>query len=142
MSELTKQELHNLGMNVIGKKLEKLKYEFLAINSDLKKNPQFIVKNIKGELGFVVVRTVVFPDEPDKYDRIWMETFKVHAVSKNAKLLYAGIGLANDDDMTKPLTKDSSYLVKFNGLQETVKNTGCYRSLFFKFDGGKKVYEH
>ncbi len=117
MSELTKQELHNLGMNIVGKDLEKKKYEFLAVNSDLKKNPQFIVNNPNGELTFIVVKTVVFPDDPDKFDSIWMETFRVHAKSKNAKLLYAGVGLANSDDMTKPLSKDSGYIVKYNGLK-------------------------
>ena len=119
MSELNKQELHNLGMNIVGKDLKKLRYEFLAVNSELKKNPQFIVKKLKGEeLVFVVVKVGVFPEEPEKYDRMWMETFKNHAVSKNAMLLFAGVGLANSEDMTLPLSKDSGYIVKYNGLIE------------------------
>ena len=118
MSELTKQDLHNLGMNIVGKDLEKNKFEFLAVNSDLKKNPQFIVKNTIGELTFIVVKTVVYPDEPDNYDAIWMETFKVHAKSKEAKLFYAGVGLANNDDMEQPLNHKSGYIVKYNGLKE------------------------
>ncbi|MEN8138547.1 MAG: Na(+)-translocating NADH-quinone reductase subunit F [Bacteroidota bacterium] len=118
MSELTKQELHNLGMNIVGKELEKQKYEFLAVNSDLKKNPQFIVKDYSGDLTFIVVKVSVYPEEPKSYDRIWMESFKVHAVSKKAKLFYAGVGLANSADMTKPLIKDSGYIIKYNGLVE------------------------
>jgi len=118
MGELTRQELHNLGMNVVGKELEKQKYEFLAVNSDLKTNPQFIVKKEDGgDLTFVVVKVSVFPDDPDKYDRIWMETFKIHADSKGANLLFAGVGFANSEDMTKPLGKESGYIVKFNGLK-------------------------
>ena len=118
MSELTKQDLHNLGMNIVGKDLEKKKFEFLAVNSDLKKKPQFIVKNPSGELTFIIVKTVAFPDEPSYYDTIWMETFKVHAKSKEAKLLFAGVGLANNDDMEQPLNHESGYIVKYEGLKE------------------------
>ena len=38
MEVLTQQELHNLAMNIVGKKLEKMGYEFQAINSK-KKTP-------------------------------------------------------------------------------------------------------
>jgi len=39
---LSKQELHNLAMNHVGKDLESRGFEFIAINSKLKKNPQFV----------------------------------------------------------------------------------------------------
>ena len=117
MSELSKQELHNLGMNIVGKDLEKNKYEFLAVNSDLKKNPQFIVKDKDGNLTFVVVKVLIYPDDPDLFDSIWMESFKVHAKSKDAKLLFAGVGFANSEDMNMPLDKESGYIVKYNGLK-------------------------
>lgn len=118
MSELTKQDIHNLGMNIVGEDLKKNKFEFLAVNSDLKKNPQFIVKSPNGDLTFIIVKTVSFPDEPSNFDTIWMETFKVHAKSKEAKLLFAGVGLANSDDMEQPLNHESGYIVKFEGLKE------------------------
>ncbi len=47
-----------------------------------------------------------------------METFKAHAKSKDAKLFFAGVGLANSNDMDKPLDKESGYIVKFNGIKE------------------------
>lgn len=118
MSELTKQSLHNLGMNIVGKELKKNKFEFLAVNSDLKKNPQFIVKSPNGDLAFIIVKTVAFPDEPSNYNNIWMETFKEHAKSKEAKLFFAGVGLANIDDMEQPLNLESGYIVKYKGLKE------------------------
>ena len=56
MQVLTKQELHNLAMNIVGKKLEKMGYEFQAINSKLKKHPQFVLFK-KGESPiFVLVK--------------------------------------------------------------------------------------
>ena len=42
MSQLTDQELHNLAMNIVGKDLEEQGYEFLGVNSDFKKDPQFV----------------------------------------------------------------------------------------------------
>ena len=39
MQILTEQELHNLAMNIVGKKLQKMGYEFQAINSQLKRHP-------------------------------------------------------------------------------------------------------
>lgn len=47
MQVLTQQELHNLAMNIVGKKLEKMGYEFQAINSKLKKHPQFVLLDRK-----------------------------------------------------------------------------------------------
>ena len=41
--KLTKQELHNLAMNIVGKKLQADGYEFLGVNSKLKTDPQFVV---------------------------------------------------------------------------------------------------
>jgi len=55
---LTDLELHQVAMNFAGKKLEKMKYEFLSVNSKLKKDPQFVcLKNKK--LYFVVVQFFV-----------------------------------------------------------------------------------
>ena len=39
---LSSQELHNLAMNHVGKDLESRGFEFIAVNSKLKKNPQFV----------------------------------------------------------------------------------------------------
>ena len=43
---LTEQELHNLAMNIVGEAVvEALNWEFLLVNSQMKKDPQF-EKNI------------------------------------------------------------------------------------------------
>ena len=39
---LSPQELHNLAMNHVGKDLESRGFEFVAINSKLKRHPQFV----------------------------------------------------------------------------------------------------
>ena len=45
---LTEQELHNLAMNIVGEALQELGWEFLLVNSDRKKNPQFVCIDPKG----------------------------------------------------------------------------------------------
>ena len=114
MQELTKQELHNLGMNIIGKKLQKMGYEFIAVNSELKKHPQFVLFK-KGEPTiFVIVKTTNNIQSPQEYDVLWMETFKEHAKKLNAKVWYAGIGIANAESVELPVFKDQPYYVAFD----------------------------
>jgi hypothetical protein len=116
--ELTKQEIHQMGMNHVGKHLEQNGFEFLAVKSELGQSPQFVcVKNEK-ELFFVLVRTVTFPEDPQKFDKIWMANMKKHALEKKACLLYAGVGLADSNDMmTKPIKGNESF-VNYKGLVE------------------------
>lgn len=115
--KLSKQELHNLAMNIAGKELENMDYEFLAISSKLNENPQFVCYTPKKEVVFVVVRSIEYPEDPQKYDPIWMQVFLKHARSKNATVLYAGVGLASAENPEKALEKDESYMVNFNGFQ-------------------------
>lgn len=113
---LTEQELHNLAMNIVGKDLEDQGYEFIAINSKLKRNPQYVCIDKSSQYFFVVVKAVLLPNDPDDYDVVWMETFREHARSKNAKVLYAGVGLGNKDVEGDPLYLDEPYLLKYDGV--------------------------
>ncbi|NQX86371.1 MAG: Na(+)-translocating NADH-quinone reductase subunit F [Flavobacteriaceae bacterium] len=114
---LTKQELHNLAMNHVGKDLEQRGFEFVAINSQLKKHPQFVCIDKNNQYFFVIVNAVMLPDNPNNYDVIWMETFKKHAREKNAKVLYAGVGLGNPKGESLPIYLDEAYLIEYNGIQ-------------------------
>ncbi|WP_031428147.1 hypothetical protein [Flavimarina sp. Hel_I_48] len=114
--ELTKQELHNLAMNIVGKDLEDQGYEFLGVNSKLKKDPQFVALKDK-ILHFVIVRAKSYPDDANAYDPVFMQTIKQHADKFEAKTFYAGVGLGNAIDYGKPVLKGSDYSVVYNGLQ-------------------------
>jgi len=116
-SELTKQELHYLAMNIVGKELEKRGFEFIAIESKLGKQPQFVCIDKNNQRYFVIVKAIILPDNPNNYDVIWMETFKVHAQKHDAKVLYAGVGLGNPDDNDLPILKDQEYLLQYDGIQ-------------------------
>ena len=65
MESLSLQDLHHLAMNHVGKELEKQGFEFIAINSQLKKHPQFVcVDKPTNTLHFVMVQAVTYPDNP------------------------------------------------------------------------------
>ena len=113
LKALTEQELHNLAMNIVGKKLQDMGYEFVAVNSQLKKHPQFVLYK-KGEPTiFVLVKVSNNIQNPDSYDVLWMETFKEHAKKSNAKVWYAGVGIANAESVENPVFKDQPYYVAF-----------------------------
>ena len=114
---LTEQELHNLAMNHVGKDLEQRGFEFIAINSKLKKHPQFVCIDKTNQYFFVIVRVVKLPENPNNYDVVWMETFKKHAFEKDAKVLYAGVGLSNPDGEHLPIYLNEDYLMEYNGIQ-------------------------
>ena len=117
MPKLSDQELHNLAMNIVGKDLEEQGYEFLGINSEFKKDPQFVaLKNKK--LHFVIVRAIEYPYDPKEIDMIFLETIKQHAQKFNARTFYAGVGLANSQDYERPVDSDEDYVVNYDGLQE------------------------
>ncbi|WP_242091774.1 Na(+)-translocating NADH-quinone reductase subunit F [Aestuariivivens sediminicola] len=114
---LTEQELHNLAMNHVGKELEESGYEFIAVNSKLKKHPQFVCVDKDNQYYFVIVRVVILPDNPNNYDVVWMESFKKHAREQNAKVLYAGVGLGNVNGKRLPIYLNEEYLLEYNGIQ-------------------------
>ena len=114
---LTEQELHNLAMNIVGKDLEAKGYEFLAVNSKLKKNPQFVA--IKDTyMHFIVVRAISYPDAVQEYDPVFMQTIKEHALKFKASTHYAGVGLGHGSDYSKPVLKNEPYSLIYQGLQE------------------------
>ncbi|TWO33213.1 Na(+)-translocating NADH-quinone reductase subunit F [Seonamhaeicola sediminis] len=114
---LTEQELHNLAMNHVGKDLEQRGFEFIAVNSKLKKHPQFVCIDKTSQYYFVIVKAVILPDNPNNYDVVWMESFKKHAREKDAKVLYAGVGLGNPNGENLPVYLHEDYLLEYNGIQ-------------------------
>ncbi|PKV49762.1 hypothetical protein ATE84_1799 [Aquimarina sp. MAR_2010_214] len=114
---LTRQELHNLAMNIVGEELEKKSFEFIAINSTLGKHPQFVCVDASNQRYFVLVKVVSYPDNPHNYDVIWMESFKKHAIEQEAKVFYAGVGLQNSENPNKPVFLNEEYVLEYAGLQ-------------------------
>lgn len=102
-------------MNIVGKDLEKKGYEFLAVNSKFKKDPQFVALKNK-TLHFIVVRAITYPNNPLDYDKKLMIKMKKHAEKFNAKTFFAGVGIANQFDYNLPVNKIDDYVVNYKGL--------------------------
>ncbi|MGB5818297.1 MAG: Na(+)-translocating NADH-quinone reductase subunit F [Saonia sp.] len=117
MQALTPQELHNLAMNIVGRQLEAEGYEFMGVNSKLKKNPQFVCLKNKS-LHFIVVRNIAYPKDPKEYDQVLMEKVRVQALKFEARTYYAGVGLANASDSKLPVYLNEDYIVDYDGLIE------------------------
>ena len=114
---LTKQEVHNLAMNIVGKDLEAKGYEFIAVNSQLKRNPQFVCIDKNNTRYFVLVKVGPISDFAITFDVIWMETFKNHARTNYAKVLFAGVGIGSKEDKTRLPNLNEEYLLQYDGLQ-------------------------
>lgn len=111
------QELHQLAMKTVGDDLIAKGYEFVAVNSELKKDPQFVCK--KGDqLVFVVVKACIYPSNPKNYDSDLIEKIKDHASKYEAVVRFAGVGFARADHYDLPLVKSKPYAINYEGLQK------------------------
>ncbi len=117
MKTLSEQELHNLAMNIVGKELEAQGFEFMGVNSKLKKNPQFVCLKEK-TLHFIVVRNIKYPLNPKEYNLELMLKVKKQAAKFEAKTYYAGVGLSNAEDQSLPVVLNQPYIVDYEGLIE------------------------
>tara|TARA_R110002167_G_scaffold42097_3_gene128189 strand:+ start:1855 stop:2217 length:363 start_codon:yes stop_codon:yes gene_type:complete len=117
LTALTEQELYNLAMNIVGRQLEAEGYEFMGVNSKPEKSPQFVCLKDK-QLHFIIVRKVAYPQDPKVFDRTILEKMKAHALKFEAKVYYAGVGLANAEDPRMPVFLNEDYIVDYEGLIE------------------------
>lgn len=117
LQALTEQELHNLAMNIVGRQLESEGYEFMGVNSKPLNNPQFVCLKEK-QLYFIVVRNVVYPNDPGIYDKALMIKIKEQASKFEANTYYAGVGLSNAEDQNLPVYLNEAYIVNYDGLLE------------------------
>ena len=112
----TEQELHQLAMKTVGDNLIAQGYEFVAVNSELKKDPQFVCKKVK-QLIFIVVKATVYPANPKDYDLELLDKIKSHAEKYDATVCFAGVGFARADNYNLPLVKSQPYAINYEGLQ-------------------------
>ncbi len=116
---LNTQEAHYLAMNIVGEELQKEGYEFLAINSTLKKNPQFVT--LKNKItSFIVVRSVKTINETTDYSKIVMEPIVIHAKKNNADVYYAGVLLGHGSNINLPAINGEEYSYLYNGLTKVL----------------------
>ncbi|MDA9679562.1 Na(+)-translocating NADH-quinone reductase subunit F [Flavobacteriaceae bacterium] len=109
-------DIHQLAMKEVGDHLTANGFEFLAVNSLPKKDPQFVC--LKGQkLHFVVVRGYLYPENPKEFDVKLLEKVRDHGIKYKATTYYAGVGFAHAYDYELQLTQNDPYAVNFDGLQ-------------------------
>lgn len=87
LTPLTEQELHHLAMNIVGEALQnELYWEFLLVNSNRKKNPQFVCVDTNKQKYFVIVRAIPYGEDPDNYDPAFMRIVQLHAETPGKNL--------------------------------------------------------
>ncbi|QAR30971.1 Na(+)-translocating NADH-quinone reductase subunit F [Ornithobacterium rhinotracheale] len=113
--EFTEEELHYIAMNFIGEELQKMGFEFLAVNSKLKKHPQFVTYKKNQKNIFVLVQASLPPDD---YTRLPAIASKVisHAREQDARVWFAGVGITHADDLSRKPVKGEAYKLLFNGF--------------------------
>jgi len=62
---------------------------------------------------FILVKVTSNLQSAQNYDVVWMETFKQHAIAQNAKVWFAGVGIANAESVEMPVFKNQPYYVAF-----------------------------
>jgi hypothetical protein len=113
----SKLELHQLAMKTVGDDLTAQGYEFVAVNSELQKDPQFVCKKDK-QLIFVVVKAYIYPANPRKYNQELLDKIKSHAEKYDARVCFAGVGFARADNYDLPLAKSQPYVINYEGPQD------------------------
>ena len=128
---LSKQEMHNLAMNHVGKDLESRGFEFVAIISKLKKHPQFVCIDKNSQYFFVIVRVVKLPENPNNYDLVWMENFKKHAMEKDAKFKFKSLKVDGGASNNNLLMQIQSNLLGVNVIRPKTTETTALGAAFF-----------
>lgn len=113
---LTKQEIHEFGIDIIYKYAQKKGYEVVDGTTDLNLNPQLILKK-NGQLYFVMVKTGPADGTHLTYNRdLAMQVFN-NAKTHNAKVLFAGVGLSCVGYGTA-LVRNKGFMVDFRGFED------------------------
>lgn len=82
--EFTEEELHYMAMNFIGEELQKMGFEFLAVNSKLKKHPQFVTYKKNEKNIFVLVQASLPPMITQGCPPLQAKWWRMHASKMHA----------------------------------------------------------
>jgi len=113
---MTKQEIHEFGIDVIYKYAKQEGYEVVAGSTQLNENPQLVLKK-NGQLYFVMVKTGPGDGSHLTYDKDLALVVFNNAKPHNAKVLFAGVGLYCEGDGFT-LVRNQGYKIDFRGFED------------------------
>ena len=107
------QKDHELGINIVCQYLQKDGATIKGANPDMNQHPQ-VVAEIDGQLHFVSVRTVRYPNEA-VLDPALKAQLQQHATQNSAVLSFAPVGLWPTGDKNE--AGEEGFHVKYHGIQ-------------------------
>jgi hypothetical protein len=122
-NRMSREEIHDFGVQIVCDEMEKGGYEILGANPSLSVTPQIVAKK-NGRLCFVVVRTDVYPNKGILADEREVRRNLEHAKRNDAVCYFAGVGICNaaakdaGDEQAKGIpVKGGGFYVDFDGLK-------------------------
>ncbi len=117
--QMTKEELHFLGIKVVYKDMVDKGYKVLNVRNETDVNPQILASK-DDKRYFIVVRTTPYPEMGILLPTLAAEVMH-HATKHNATCLFASVGIANangetEEEMSKP-ELNGEYYINYKGLQ-------------------------
>jgi hypothetical protein len=116
--QMTIEEIHDFGIEIVFDQLKKEGYEIQNVNIDICMNPQIIAK--KGsQLAFIAVRTACYPEKGRLEESVHFQMIE-HADKHGALPYFASVGIANadattDEEMSVPV-KGAGFHVAYDGM--------------------------
>ena len=133
---LTKQEIHEFGIDIIYKYSQQEGYEIVDGTTDLNLNPQLVLKK-NGQLYFVMVKTGPADGTHLTYDKeLALQVFN-NAKPHNAKVLFAGVGL-RCVGYGLALVRNKGFQVDFRGFED-VELVSLKPEELLAFDNYKRI---
>ena len=119
--QMTIEEIHDFGIEIVFNQLKKEGYEIQSINTEFGINPQIIAK--KGnQPSFIAVRTACYPEKGKLEKSVHFQMIE-HADKHGAIPYFASVGIANananaetEDEMRVPV-KGAGFHVAYEGMQ-------------------------
>ncbi len=108
---MTKEEIHNFGIEMVLNYIKKDGYEIESINDTIGTNPQIIATK-DNHLVFIAVRTECYPKKGELEKDIHNLMIE-NAAKHNATPYFASVGIANSDAKND---KDMSIAIKGTGF--------------------------
>lgn len=133
---LTKQEIHEFGIDIIYKYSQQEGYEVVDGTTELNLNPQLVLKK-NGQLYFVMVKTGPADGTHLTYDKdLALQVFN-NAKPHNAKVLFAGVGL-RCVGYGLALVRNKGFQVDFRGFED-VELVSLKPEELLAFDNYKRI---
>lgn len=122
-NRMTREEIHDFGVQVVYEEMMKAGYEILGADPSPAVTPQIVARK-DGRLCFVVVRTDVYPNRGKLADDRELLYNLEHAERNNALCYFAGVGICNaaatdagDETAMGVPVREGGFYVDFDGLK-------------------------